>query len=576
MPWPSPQDYAEAVQSPRDSFSDPELQNGQVQLNALGLPRCLSGAFATVFCMQLSGKKVAVRCFLSNIKDQEERYAEISKFVLSDELPYTVGFEYQSEGIRIRGEWYPLLKMEWVEGETLSVYLDRVKEREAYGMLAGYFKQMTLELQRAGIAHGDLQHDNIMISETELRLVDYDGMFVPSLKDRKASELGHRNYQHPARNSSYFDSTLDNFSAWVIYASLRCLALDPSLWKQLDGGSDCLLFRNSDFVSPEKSKAFEILDAHANEKVRRFAGVVRHLLTVSLQDVPALDVPLHEKPLSHRSRGGMLEASDGTSHDGEGDPIKSINSARSGTSHSKSSYATDDQTVVALKDSNEVVIVEDVEPISPAKIVLKVVPSPPVSPGVHVYDPDNFYGQLSKIHADPTPSNGTLIHVKDEVMRQLLPGESIEWSSCQNPVEFMGASQRASILVGAVFMVLPLALYVLTQVPFMPLGATVMFAFALLLYGQLRDPTQRFFLITSQRLVVFEIGSTVLVYSVPLDEIEGVSIRDNCTTFIAKSHFATPYGSDSEILLPIPFAANADVEIVRALPRHIKVKHYIV
>lgn len=41
--------------------------------------------------------------------------------MLTDELPYTVGFEYQREGIRIRGEWYPLLKMEWVEGETLSV-----------------------------------------------------------------------------------------------------------------------------------------------------------------------------------------------------------------------------------------------------------------------------------------------------------------------------------------------------------------------------------------------------------------------------------------------------------------------
>lgn len=40
---------------------------------------------------QVCSRKVAVRCFLSDIQDQEERYAEISKFVLSDDLSYTSG-----------------------------------------------------------------------------------------------------------------------------------------------------------------------------------------------------------------------------------------------------------------------------------------------------------------------------------------------------------------------------------------------------------------------------------------------------------------------------------------------------
>lgn len=38
------------------------------------------------------------------------------------------------------------------------------------------------KMRAAGVAHGDLQHGNILVdSNTKVWLVDYDGMFLPSL-----------------------------------------------------------------------------------------------------------------------------------------------------------------------------------------------------------------------------------------------------------------------------------------------------------------------------------------------------------------------------------------------------------
>jgi len=93
------------------------------------------------------------------------------------------------------------------------------------------------EMRFAGIAHGDLQHGNIIMCNHELRLVDYDGMYVPAMKNFMASELGHPNYQHPARAPHHFGPYLDNFSAWVIYASIKALQVDPLLLDQLGGAT---------------------------------------------------------------------------------------------------------------------------------------------------------------------------------------------------------------------------------------------------------------------------------------------------------------------------------------------------
>src|SRR5262249_5450618 len=121
MGWPWPQDYNEAVQNPCTSFSDLELRDGQPILNPLGLPIPRSGNFADVyeFVCPATQTRWAVKCFTRQVAGLRERYSEISRHLQDARLPFTVDFQYLEQRIRIRGQWYPILKMRWVEGLLL-------------------------------------------------------------------------------------------------------------------------------------------------------------------------------------------------------------------------------------------------------------------------------------------------------------------------------------------------------------------------------------------------------------------------------------------------------------------------
>jgi tetratricopeptide (TPR) repeat protein len=284
--WPSPQEYNEAIQHTYDCFKNAELQTGVVSLDAFGLPKPITGGFASVYRVRVQPADYAVRCFLRNLPETVSRYREVAEFLRGKQIKPFVGFELLQDGIRVNGQWFPILKMDWVEGETLDSYLKT--NRFALGELAEKFKVMCESLQKNGIAHGDLQHGNIMVRNDELVLVDYDGMYVPSLAGKGSTEAGHRNYQHPGRIEKHFGPYLDNFSAWVIYLSLKAIALDPTLYTNLGAGDDCLLFRSEDFLAPTKSCAFVALEGHHNQELGTIAKFLRSQLKVSPEMVPPL------------------------------------------------------------------------------------------------------------------------------------------------------------------------------------------------------------------------------------------------------------------------------------------------
>src|SRR5712692_9870021 len=117
MPWPLSQDYNEAIQSPESSFADAELCGGQAVCNAMGMPMPRSGNFADVYEFQgASGTKWAIKCFTREVSGLQERYHEISKYLAQAKLPFSVDFDYLPRGIRVGGQCYPVLKMQWVEG----------------------------------------------------------------------------------------------------------------------------------------------------------------------------------------------------------------------------------------------------------------------------------------------------------------------------------------------------------------------------------------------------------------------------------------------------------------------------
>jgi hypothetical protein len=180
--------------------------------------------------------------------------------------------------------------MEWVEGEPLIPYVERNLSNSGVLLsLAARWLEMTKALGQLSIAHGDLQHGNVLVLNGDLKLVDYDGMYVPDLAGKGSHELGQRNYQHPMRTEFDYGPSLDNFSSWVIYISLVILALQPQLWQQFRGGDECLLFRKEDFESPEKSVIFSTLGRINDDRLRSAVALFRSLLDLGPQDVPSLD-----------------------------------------------------------------------------------------------------------------------------------------------------------------------------------------------------------------------------------------------------------------------------------------------
>lgn len=286
--WPTPQDYNESVQQPQACFADSELRRCRVELNHLGLPRPMTGAFASVYRLSnLSGTSWAVRCFLEHRDDMKERYAAIKNTVDGPARDLFASFEFIEKGIKVRNEWYPILKMEWVDGDSLDRYLDRhVKTRAKVASLHKQFRELVFKLKNAGIAHGDLQHGNILVTDSGLRLIDYDDMFVHALAGKVSHELGHRNFQHPDRSNIHFNADLDNFSEWVIDLSLRALVVDPDIWRDFNGGDDCLLFKHKDFKAPSESALFKYLTAHDETDLRETAQLFFDVLKLKPTRVP--------------------------------------------------------------------------------------------------------------------------------------------------------------------------------------------------------------------------------------------------------------------------------------------------
>ena len=275
------------MQNPRTTLSDSELQKGHAEEDLLGLPRPISGGFASVYKVKCPNQTWAVRCFLKQYLDQQQRYDAISKQLLVSKFTFATHFHFLKTGIRVQGNWYPIMKMEWVQGESLIRFVEgNLGSPEKLLALGNDIVEIARVLNRAGVAHGDLQHGNILVANGKPKLIDYDGMFVPALKGMGSHESGHPNYQLP-RADSDFGPNLDNFSVWVIYLSLKALSVRPSLWKQFQGGDDCLLFRRKDFEAPAQSLLLKELKGIP--ELQALANNFQSLRSRSPLDIPLID-----------------------------------------------------------------------------------------------------------------------------------------------------------------------------------------------------------------------------------------------------------------------------------------------
>lgn len=264
-------DYQQAVYG--RMFADPSLRNGKPQLNPMRLPSVASGGFALTFEVEAGGRRYAVRCFHKQSQRLRERYSAVAEFVgrHGQSLEFLTDVAYVTQGIRVKGDVFPIVRMPWVDGDRLDSWIEQhLNEPHRLNLVRNQLTAVAARLRAAGAAHGDLQHGNILIDKADqVRLVDYDGMYLPALANYGASEYGHRNYQHPDRGDRY-DVQLDTFAAAVIDLSLDALTHDPSLWWEFNTGEN-LILEAEDFAAPTRSKVFTRLAGIASvaDRARR-------------------------------------------------------------------------------------------------------------------------------------------------------------------------------------------------------------------------------------------------------------------------------------------------------------------
>ena len=286
--WPSARYFTEAIQCPSICFAHPHLRNTLPAVDRLGMPLVTSGQFAYVYKLNSmnGGGDFAVRCFRGYLGDRDQRYRAIQAHLGSAPVSYLSDFTYAPEGILVGGIRFPILFMKWIEGPTLDLYISEMLNRsEVLLHLSEEWLRLLSALRAAGIAHGDLQHGNIIVEHGQLRLVDHDGIFVPAMAGWTASEVGHQHYQHPRRTAAHFDSNLDNFSSLVIYLSLLSVAERPALWQEHH--DENLLFTKTDFADPASSELFTKIRELGPEHAR-LAEVLANAATGSPDAVPSL------------------------------------------------------------------------------------------------------------------------------------------------------------------------------------------------------------------------------------------------------------------------------------------------
>ena len=264
MQYPLISEYVKAIQDAGDNLN--KLAYLTPVLDDHGEPFRSSGAFAVVFKMldKSTGKYYALKCFTEEQEGRADAYRQIADELGMVDSPYITSVKYMEKELFVDSQCeeneFPVLLMDWVDGETMEVYIAaNYHNQSAMSMLCYRFGKMAAWLRTQSFSHGDIKPDNIIVRpDGSLTLVDYDGMFVPSMKGYKSPTIGTKDFCHPLRTMDDFDETIDDFSLASIALSLKAISMNSTLL-DIYGASDRLLFSENDYRNPSNSKVISAL-----------------------------------------------------------------------------------------------------------------------------------------------------------------------------------------------------------------------------------------------------------------------------------------------------------------------------
>ncbi|NHC37434.1 hypothetical protein [Scytonema millei] len=322
MKYPSRSEYCSAIRNPQFAFrkKDPQTKIERDLDASLVAGKAVerikpdgtkdiwsaAGSFAIAFKFETSSphKLWAVRCFYRSNFEVKNHYKQaLIRLKNSSCRSYFVDSTFLEAGIRVQGDCYPILKMEWVEGKNLKKFIKaNLGKRNVLLSLAERWRELCKNLYDAGIAHGDLQHGNVLVVKSfpqlALKLIDYDSLYFS--EDRHAVDdniKGLSDYQHPLRKSLEKRCLeIDFFPQLVIYLSILALAEDKKLWEvyQLDA-REGLLFSRTDFQNPDTADIFKSL-AQLCDPIPELARKMKQICRLKeFRNIPGLATVLSQE-----------------------------------------------------------------------------------------------------------------------------------------------------------------------------------------------------------------------------------------------------------------------------------------
>ncbi|MEG4287050.1 DUF1036 domain-containing protein [Microcoleus sp. A006_D1] len=305
--YPTAGKYSSALRHPQITFKnlDPILVTGkpiEKAANSIGFKDLWSaaGGFACVFKYETFNpqKLWAVRCFLQSTSSVATHYSKVSTRLPN--IPcsfYFVECSFLAEGIRVDGNLYPTVKMEWADGKDLRTFIrDNLNNKNKLDLLAQAWVKLSKDLADNGIAHGDLQHGNITVDDSNginLKLIDYDSLYFSVDGNAINDEIkGIPDYQHPLRSKLQKQCLqIDFFPQLVIYLSIVAIAENPHLWNTYNlDNTERLLFSVPDFQNPDRSQVFQVLSQLSPNIIARLADELKKICKLTdFNKIPSLD-----------------------------------------------------------------------------------------------------------------------------------------------------------------------------------------------------------------------------------------------------------------------------------------------
>lgn len=293
MPYPQLSEYVKAIRDASDNFD--KLSDLRPVLDNLGEPLRSVGGFAVVFKMQDkdTGKMYAIKCFHEEQTEREKSYEIISQTLRKNSSPYLMEVNYLEKELFVDTMLsdeteYPVLQMDWIEGETMESYIaSHHRDTLAIRNLYERFCDLAVWLRTKPFAHGDIKPDNIMIkNDGSLVLIDYDGMYVPAFAGQKSPTTGTQAFSHPLRTADDFNKDIDDFALASMSISLLAMSEEASLF-QAYGAPDRLLFSSDDYNDFQNSGVFK--------KLSELGGLFPKLLELFGECLKNNDTSIYDK-----------------------------------------------------------------------------------------------------------------------------------------------------------------------------------------------------------------------------------------------------------------------------------------